>query len=525
MSEVSTAAEQGRLAMHSAFVIVAGVAIYFLSVLLLYSGTVYSMVETWIESDSFTHCFFILPISIWLAWRQRRALPFAEAVPSPAIASIVLAGSLVWLAANLVDVFIVSQLAFVLVLVSGISAILGKRLSRPLAFPLAFLFLAVPMGRALIPPMMDFTAEWLEYLLRQSGIPVFRQGTYLSLPKGDWSIVEACSGVRFLVAAFTLGLVYAYLSYTSLWRRAAFMAVAVVLPVVANVLRAYGIVMIGHLTDLEYAAEADHIIYGWVFFSIVMVAMFFLGELFREKRVAVSCPEPLAASEPRHASLRLGRYTVVVALVTACAAVGPFVSWRQASHAGANVSIPEFTLRDVGLSEVADPGWGWQPRQPGSDRRLEVYLEASGETVGLYIHQYLDQRPGAELVQGLQTWRADRRNWRVLAERRIRTGDPFQFDVDEAELQSARYRLLVWSMYHIDGSYTPNPYLAKLLEARQRLVSGHRDGSRVFLATTLDADIETSRARLAEILALTRPSIEQSLGSAFRVPAVGTGEP
>ena len=87
---------------------------------------------------------------------------------------------------------------------------------------LAFLFLAVPMGEELIAPLMTFTADTLELMVRASGIPVYREGTNLSLPTGNWSVVEACSGVRYLIASVTLGLLYAHLTYARIGHKLVF---------------------------------------------------------------------------------------------------------------------------------------------------------------------------------------------------------------------------------------------------------------------------------------------------------------
>ena len=150
-------------------------------------------------------------------------------------------------------------------------------------FPLLFLFFAVPMGEDLTPPMMEFTATFTVEALKLSGIPVYRDGLWFSLPSGNWSVVEACSGVRYLIAAFTLGFVYAYITYHTLWKRVLFVILSVVVPILANGLRAYMIVMIGHLSKMEYATGVDHLIYGWIFFGVVMFVLFWIGSYWQEE--------------------------------------------------------------------------------------------------------------------------------------------------------------------------------------------------------------------------------------------------
>src|SRR5690606_18637194 len=187
---------------------------------------------------------------------------------------LVAASGLAWLFANMVDVLVVQQLAFVAMIISGIWAITGTALTRRAAFPLGFLFLAVPMGEGLIPPLMDLTAATTEAMVRATGIPVYREGMYLFLPSGTWSVIAECSGVRYLVASLTLGLLYAYLIYHSLWRRLIFILMSILVPIAANSVRAYGVVMLGHISDMEFATGDDHLVYGWVFFGLVILLMF-----------------------------------------------------------------------------------------------------------------------------------------------------------------------------------------------------------------------------------------------------------
>ncbi|TNY03004.1 archaeosortase/exosortase family protein, partial [Escherichia coli] len=70
---------------------------------------------------------------------------------------------------------------------------------RRIAFPLGFLFFAVPFGDFLTPWLMERTADFTVVALRASGIPVFREGLEFIIPSGSWSVVQACSGIRYLM--------------------------------------------------------------------------------------------------------------------------------------------------------------------------------------------------------------------------------------------------------------------------------------------------------------------------------------
>ncbi len=193
-------------------------------------------------------------------------------VPRPgSLAWLLMAGAAaLWLAGDLVAVNAATQLALVSLIVLAVPAVLGWQVTRALAFPLAFLFFAVPIGDFLLPRMMEWTADFTVLALRASGIPVYREGLQFIIPSGAWSVVEACSGIRYLIASVTAGCLFAYLSYQSMLKRAVFIGVAIVVPLVANWVRAYLIVMLGHLSGNTIATGVDHLIYGWLFFGLVI---------------------------------------------------------------------------------------------------------------------------------------------------------------------------------------------------------------------------------------------------------------
>ena len=84
-------------------------------------------------------------------------------------------------------------------------ALFGWAVTREIAFPLGFLFFAVPIGEFLVPTMIDYTADFTVAALRLTGIPVYREGNDFVIPSGNWSVVDACSGVRYLIASVMVG--------------------------------------------------------------------------------------------------------------------------------------------------------------------------------------------------------------------------------------------------------------------------------------------------------------------------------
>ncbi len=79
-------------------------------------------------------------------------------------------------------------------------------------------------------------------------------------------MVEACSGIRYLVASFTVGCLFAYINYQSLRKRLMFVGVAILVPCWPTGCVPYMIVMLGHCSGNTLATGVDHLVYGWVFF-------------------------------------------------------------------------------------------------------------------------------------------------------------------------------------------------------------------------------------------------------------------
>ena len=270
------------------------VVLIVVGVLALYWRTTLSMVAIWERSETFSHGFVVVPIVFYLLWRRRDAIAAMEARPCWGALFGVAAMGFAWLVGELVSAASVSQFAVIAMIPFAVWAILGTRVVTALSIPLAFLFFAVPFGEFMVPTLMDRTADFTVIALRASGVPVYREGNFFLIPTGAWSVVEACSGLRYLIASLMVGCLYAYLTYRSPLRRATFIAASLVVPIVANWMRAYMIVMIGHLSSNKLAVGADHLIYGWVFFGVVILLLLLIGSRWRED------DEPIGVHDKDH---------------------------------------------------------------------------------------------------------------------------------------------------------------------------------------------------------------------------------
>ncbi|MEP4889835.1 MAG: exosortase A [Aliiglaciecola sp.] len=254
---------------------------YLISIFIVWGAVFYdsiaSTVAIWTRSETFTHCFIILPICIYLIKLKWTKLNNASLQPSY-ISLIFVVGTLfVWLFGSMAQVLVIEQLASFAMLPMMIWCVMGNQVARIMLFTSFFWLFSVPAGEFLIPQLQELTADITVFAIQLTGIPVFREGLYIAIPGGLFEVAVACSGIRYLIASFTLGTLFAYLNYNGIKKRAIFILFSIFLPLIANGIRAYGIVMIAHLSDMEYATGVDHLIYGWLFFGLVILIMFTVG--------------------------------------------------------------------------------------------------------------------------------------------------------------------------------------------------------------------------------------------------------
>ena len=451
-----------------------------------YWTTVRGTVDIWARSDTFAHGFVVPLISLWLVWRHRTDLAGVNARPTLWILGLVAVAGFGWLLGELAEVNALRQFAFVVLMILAVPAIAGLDVARRLAFPLAFLLFAVPFGEFLLPQLMDWTATFTILALKASGVPVYREGLQFVIPTGSWSVVEACSGVRYLIASVMVGTLFAYLTYQSLSRQLAFVAVSFLVPVLANWVRAYMIVMLGHLSGNRIAVGVDHLIYGWVFFGVVMLLMFWIGAKWREEEVIPkrAVPQDPASAVARGTSAGLFG---VAAIAFLAVAVAPLPATRLI-ESGVARSPPQ--LAPVGTVEgwrpSSTPMTSWRPRYSQAPAERFESWSKDGQQVGTYVAFYRDQTAARKLItfenvlvasndpRWLQTSSGARDVATPGGPLTVRTADLFNRNGD---------RLRVWQWFWVDGRWTDSPIRAKALTALAQL-SGRGDDSAVVMLVT-----------------------------------------
>ncbi len=284
------------------------------------------MARQWWDSSTYNHILLVPPILLWLVrlrWRELMALAPSAWWPGLALLG---GGMLAWLAGAAAGINLVSQLGAVAMLQAAVAALLGPRVAAGLLFPLGYMLFLVPFGDEIVPLLQAITADLAVMLTHASGGPAVIDGVFIDTPVGLFEVAEACSGVKFLVAMVALGTLVAHLCFASWRRRAAFMLAAVVVPVLANGVRAWGTIYVAQSQGIAFAAGFDHIVYGWIFFALVMAAVLGVAWRFFDRSPDDRLIDPQAiAADPflaRLAALRMSGWRGLAPIVILAAAAG-----------------------------------------------------------------------------------------------------------------------------------------------------------------------------------------------------------
>lgn len=460
-------------------------------VILAYVETFADMVAVWSMANKYNHCFLVPFIAGYMAWEKRYRLNGCTMETAPLALPLIAVNVLLWLIGELVSIAFFHHVAVVGLLIAGIWLILGTQILRAFLFPVVYLYFAVPEGDFLVPYLQDWTAQVLVAMLRISNVPVYLEGRHLAIPSGNFVVAEACSGINYLIAAISVGSMFAYLRYESVARRIAFMLLAIVVPLVANGIRAYGIVMIADMSDYQYAMGVDHFIYGWVFFGIVIFALFALGNLFAEESTDVVATEPKYFANLREGPWRGGTLVTAVALLL-------LPTLADALSDDSLLAGPEIVAPTVeGWSRIdTDNALGGV--FPGADQSIHArYREPrGGPEVAVDIYYFARQFEGRELIShGHRIYEND---FRVLGFG-IRNAPESELleRVNELQLRRGTVNHVVWYWYDIAGRRAATRFGAKLAEGLGRL-SGDAAGAAIVVSMTAeDEDPAYARARLA----------------------------
>jgi exosortase A len=458
-------------------------------------------VRVWIVSPTFNHCFLVLPLSLFMIWQRR-----AEISRTPIAADVsgivaVLCLGCVWVVVSFAGVLEAEQFVVMTMIQAALFGFFGEAIYRKLAAPFLYLYFLVPSGAFLVPALQAFTAQFAVLGLHLLRIPVFSTGAVIDIPAGTFAVAEACAGLRFLIASVAFGVFFAVLTYKSLWRRMLFIALSIIVPVVANGFRALGLIAAAEWIGSASAALADHLIYGWIFFSLVLVLLIFIGRSFSDRDDASTADSPLkseSVADPNELR-RMG--LVGISCVLMASLVSAAFSQLTASRslalpkAGPHVNSPWQSEASTG---------DWKPMIAAPTRSFLESFTHGQQRVDRFVALYAEVGRANNLVRS-ENREANEKEWTFNSARsgQLKINN-FDVPVRISTWLRGGEKRTVWSFFVVGGNPVATAWRAKLDQLQAHFAARNCISAYVALSTE-GMDDNAASIAVAGVLASTEP--------------------
>lgn len=454
-----------------------------LFITLLFWRDMFDMADIWWNSSTYNHCLLILPILIWLVHKRQDEV--AQLTPQNWMPGLlyIAAASFGWLLGDLAGVALARQLGIVMMLQGAVITLLGFNVARGLLFPLFFAFFMVPVGDELVPWLQTITAEMCMFLLALVHIPAHIDGIFISTQTGYFKVAEACSGIEFLIAMIAYGALVSNICFKSWYRRIAFMILSIVMPVIANGIRAWGTIYIAHYTGIEFAAGFDHIFYGWIFFALVLALVMVIGWSWFDKDIDDPAFDPRALMTAATGSMNIKSAMGAMAILLLI----PF-AWSSAiafkpSSVPTQLSAPDI----AGWEKIAyQPRYDWHPYFAGSNQNVgQRYRDSQGRIVDMAIITFDRQEEGRELIG--------------FGQGAIGLGSEWAWTANIAAPQGAKGERItapgpvprdVYSFYRVNGITTGSNIKVKLATMMSKLLLGDQQAAAIIISAEHDSGVD-----------------------------------
>lgn len=354
------------------------------------------MVSIWWNASTFGHCLLIPFIIGWIVHQRTVELRSLNPVAWWPGLIWVAVGGLSWLMGDAASLALARHVGLVVMLQGALITALGPRISRALAFPLFYAFFLVPFGEELVPALQTVTAHISMAFLDLSGVPAHLNGVFITTPTGYFEVAEACSGAKFLIAMAAYAVLVCNICFKSWPRRAVFLLMSLSIAVMANGIRAFGTIYVAHRTSSDFAVGFDHVIYGWVFFAVILALVMAAGWPLFDRRADEAA---VNVEDLRGEVRQTARLPTILPLLLALVAIPPL--WSAAMAATSDTVPARIALPQVPGWTVVDyrPSYPWKPRFTGADHQLlGRYRDRQGREADLAIAVYARQEEGRELV-------------------------------------------------------------------------------------------------------------------------------
>ncbi|UCH21523.1 MAG: EpsI family protein [Deltaproteobacteria bacterium] len=250
-----------------------------------YLGTCASLVKIWLKDGDYAYAFAIPLIAGYIIWSRRHLIAQTRTETN-------------WMGGVFLIVFLVFSLYGILgsspsavrftiplIILSLILFCYGRQMLKILAFPVALLIFMIPLPTLVQTqigvPLQLVSTKLGEYILRLSGVTVFVEGNLIDLGVTTLQVVEACSGLRYILPLLALGVVFIHFFEHVRWKQIVLILSTIPTAIISNALRIGITGFLAQNYNLRIAEGFFHGFSGWLIFVFALGALFVIYAIIR----------------------------------------------------------------------------------------------------------------------------------------------------------------------------------------------------------------------------------------------------
>jgi exosortase D (VPLPA-CTERM-specific) len=471
--------------------------IFAVVVLIVYRSALTQMVLSDWSKEDYSHSYLIPFVVLYLVWEKRAALSRLQSAPSwTGLLLVVLGVGFFWLG-ELGGEFYTLYFSFWLVVVGGLLIFIGREKVKTIWFSLAMVFAMFPFPN-FINFRMTFQLRLLSsrlgvWMLRLYGMSAYREGNVIDLGFTQLQVVDACSGLRYVMPLLVLALLLAYWFRAHWWKRLLLVFSSIPLAIFVNGFRIAATGVLYSVIGAEAAEGFFHGFSGWLIFlfciPFLLVEMWVLGKLPpggiqvpHSNAPGYSPDNPESKIQNPKSPFFHPAFVVAATVLVLTAVLSNTVNFREKIPikkplASLPVTIGEWT----GDREPMEQQYIDALRF--SDYAMVNYHDPRNRTVNFYTAYYESQRKGEATHSPETCLPGSGWEFREAGAAAVPLGHGRSIRINRAFIEKTGARQLTYYWFAQRGRVLTNLYQVKLYSFWDALTKHRTDGALVRLIT------------------------------------------
>ncbi len=522
----------------------AKLGMYVLALAAVYYSVLSHLVgHDWAEEDS-NYCYLIPLVVLYFIWEKRdRLISLASRVSWPGIVLVCLGVVLFWIG-DLAGEFFTLYISFWLVIVGLVWLHFGWEKLKTIWFSMVMMLGMFPLPN-ILNVRLTFGLKLISSqlgvaMLHLYGMSAYREGNIIDLGFTQLQVIDACSGLRYVMPLLVLSLILAYWFKAHIWKRLFLVVSSIPIAIFVN---AFRIAATGILYSFWGASVAEgffHGLSGWLIFMftipVLLIEMWILGKLppkeianresrsanreevkeseesakletripeagediaNRESRIAGPPSNPKSKIENRKSSFFQPVFVTAIILFALTIVFSNVVNFRE------NIPIK----KPLAMLPLKVGEWTGEREQMEqdyidtlrfSDYALVDYANAQKQTVNFYTAYYESQRKGDTTHSPETCLPGSGWDFREAGATQVPLGDGKFMRINRAFMEKTGARELTYYWFAQRGRILTNLYQVKFYSFWDALTKHRTDGALIRLITPVypNEKLEDAEARL-----------------------------